>query len=53
MVFLVAEKVDRIVKILFHVFGVVDALYGMIYLYYNYRIYVCVSHAHLDEWGVD
>lgn len=43
VVFSVSEKVGLAAKMLFHVFGIADAVYGMVYLYYVYAAFVCVS----------
>ncbi len=50
--FAISEEVDRLVKALFHVFGIADAIYGMIYLYYNYKIYICVSLCLISGCGL-
>ena len=41
--FAMSEEVERVVKMLFHTFGVIDGFYGVIYLYYNFQVFVCVS----------
>ena len=43
VVFSFSEEVCRVVKVLFHVFGVADSAYDVVYVYYVYRGYVCVS----------
>ena len=42
-VFAILDHIGKKIKLLFHLFGVVDLIYELVYLNFMYKAYLCVS----------
>ena len=43
MIFSLAVEVNSTIKLFFFLYGMVDFTYGILYIHYVHKIYVCVS----------